>query len=119
MVWNGVPVDLSRLVGSGRNERPDLRFAAFWDVGRDSFHGIDGIWRWSACGLCGGHFKSTSLGNLDASARSLKGIVIFLVFGVGEGKSGGDASIRPRERVHSRVGLYRYDVSQMPRENAG
>lgn len=79
MVWNGISVDLSRLAGSGRNERPDLRFVAFRDVGRNSFYGIDGIWGWSTCGLCGGDFKSTSLGNLDASGRGLKGTVVFRV----------------------------------------
>lgn len=86
MVWNGVSVDLSRLVGSGRHERPDLWFVVFWDVGRNPLHGTDGFWRWSSCGLCGGDSKSPSLGNLDDSGRRLKGTVIFLVFGVGEGK---------------------------------
>ncbi len=86
MVWNGISVDLSRLAGSGRDERPDLRFVAFRDVGRNTFYGTDGFWGWSTCGLCGGDFKSTSLVNLDASGRGLKGTVVFPVFGVGQGK---------------------------------
>lgn len=65
MVWNGVTFDVSRLVGSGWSERFALRFVVFGNVGRDSLHGTYGFWGWSSCGLCGGDFKSTSLGRLD------------------------------------------------------
>ena len=71
MVWNGVSVDLGRLAGSGRNERPDLWFLPYWNVGRDSFHGADDFWGWRSCWLCRSYFKSTSLGNWDSSGRRL------------------------------------------------
>lgn len=86
MVWNGVSLDLSCLACSGRHERSDLWFIIFWDMGRDTFHGTDGFGRWSSCGLCGGDSKSTSLDNSKASKKRLKGAVVFLGFGVDEGK---------------------------------
>lgn len=91
VVWNGISADLSRLAGSGRNERPDLRFVSFRDVGRNTFYGTDGFWGWSPCGMCGGYFKSTSIGKLDVSGRGLKGTVVFLV-GPGEKKEDGGLS---------------------------
>lgn len=57
-------------------------------MGRNTFHGTDGFWRWSSCGLCGGDSKSTSLDTWEASGKRLKGAVIFLVFVVAEEKVG-------------------------------
>jgi hypothetical protein len=55
-------------------------------MGRNTFHGTDGFWRWSPCGLCGGDSKSTSLDNRELSGKRLKGAVIFLILGVAEEK---------------------------------
>ncbi len=68
--------------------------------------------------MCGGYFKSTSIGKLDASGRGLKGTVVIQI-GPGEKKEDGCYPIRSRGCLIREIGLYRYDVSQMPRNDAG